>query len=228
MSVSGISSSSLFDTSSQSVQNKMKEIQQEFQQLGQDLQSGNLSAAQSDYATLQQMAPQSSSSTAQGNNPLAQAFQQLSQDLQSGNVSAAQQDYTKIQQDLQSQSGQTHGHHHHHAVEAETPRSISYSSNSARRCSQATFPPPNSCSARCSRTCNKAELLLHRVRHNQRASPSQLERDLRGRKLTGSLAGTRFSGESGDTVSAVRVLKDTSSQPSVVSFQMKLCRHYRT
>ena len=63
MSVSGISSSSLFDYNTQSVQNKMQQFQQEFQQLGQDLQSGNLSAAQSDFATLQQYAPQTNSTS---------------------------------------------------------------------------------------------------------------------------------------------------------------------
>lgn len=110
MSVSGISSSSLFDYSSQSVQNsfqnKGQQIQQEFQQLGEDLQSGNLSAAQSDFATLQQLAPQPNSSSTQSNNPIAQAFKQLTQDLQSGNLSAAQQDFTTIQQDFQNQSSQ--------------------------------------------------------------------------------------------------------------------------
>jgi hypothetical protein len=114
MSVSGISSSNLFDYSTQDVQNKMKQIQQEFQQLGQDLQSGNLSAAQSDFATLQQLAPQNNStSSAQSNNPIAQAFSQLSKDLQAGNLSAAQQDYSTIQQDFQNQAAQMHGHHHH-------------------------------------------------------------------------------------------------------------------
>jgi hypothetical protein len=116
MSVSGISSSSLFNYySTQDVQNKMKQIQQEFQQLGQDLQSGNLSSAQSDFATLQQLMPQNNStSSAQSNNPIAQAFSQLSKDLQAGNLSAAQQDYTTIQQDFQNQAAQMHGHHHHH------------------------------------------------------------------------------------------------------------------
>ncbi len=53
MSLSGISSSNLFSYENQSVQNNMQQFQQEFQQLGQDLQSGNLSAAQSDFTTLQ-------------------------------------------------------------------------------------------------------------------------------------------------------------------------------
>jgi outer membrane protein assembly factor BamD (BamD/ComL family) len=114
MSVSGISGSSFFNYGTQDVQSKMKQIQQEFQQLGQDLQSGNLSAAQADFATLQQLAPQNNStSSAQSNNPIAQAFNQLSQDLQAGNLSAAQQDYSTIQQDFQNQGAQMHSHHHH-------------------------------------------------------------------------------------------------------------------
>jgi outer membrane protein assembly factor BamD (BamD/ComL family) len=120
MSVSGISSSNFSTYSTQDSQNQLQQIQQAFQQLGQDLQSGNLSGAQSDFATLQQLAPQLNSvSSAQSNNPIAQAFAQLSKDLQSGNLSAAQQDFTTIQQDFQNQAqgnqGQTaQGHHHHH------------------------------------------------------------------------------------------------------------------
>jgi outer membrane protein assembly factor BamD (BamD/ComL family) len=117
MSVSGISSSSLFNTSG--VQSLFQQFQQTFQQLGQDLQSGNLSAAQSDFATLQNLGSQNSTATSQNNSPIAQAFSQLAKDLQSGNLSAAQQDFSTIQQDFQNQSvqGQTvsaQGHHHHH------------------------------------------------------------------------------------------------------------------
>jgi outer membrane protein assembly factor BamD (BamD/ComL family) len=115
MSVAGISSSNLFNDSRESIQSQM---QQEFAQLGQDLQSGNLSAAQSDFATLTQMGPQStsgtSSTTAASNNPIAQAFAQLSQDLKAGNLSAAQQDFATIQQDMQSNAVQAGGHRHHH------------------------------------------------------------------------------------------------------------------
>jgi hypothetical protein len=109
MSVSGILSSNLFNYQSQSVNNN-QQFKQDFAQLGQDLQSGNLTAAQSDMSTLEQLKPQATTSTQ--NNPVAQAFNQLSQDLQSGNVSAAQQDYTTIQQDIQKHVSQTHHHHH--------------------------------------------------------------------------------------------------------------------
>ena len=118
MSVAGILSSlssNLLDFNNSSVQNKRQQFQQEFQQLGQDLQSGNLSAAQTDFTTLQQSGPQANSSlSTQSNSPIAQDFKQLGQDLQSGNVSAAQQDYAKIQQDFQNQAAGKHAHHHHH------------------------------------------------------------------------------------------------------------------
>jgi hypothetical protein len=130
MSVSGISTSSLYNYSSQNSQNSLQQIQQTFQQLGQDLQSGNLSAAQSDFATLQKLVPglgsttasTTSSTSSQSTSPIAQAFSQLAQDLQSGNLSAAQQDFSTIQQDIQNQAqSETQattqapkGHHHHH------------------------------------------------------------------------------------------------------------------
>ncbi|HEX4783779.1 MAG TPA: hypothetical protein VH350_05520 [Candidatus Sulfotelmatobacter sp.] len=117
MSVSGISNSNLFDSTNQTVQSKMQQFQKEFQQLGQDLQSGNISVAQSDFVTLQQLGSQNSAtatSSAQSNNPLAQAFNQLAQDLKSGNITAAQQDFTQIQQALQNQGSRSHGHHHRH------------------------------------------------------------------------------------------------------------------
>ena len=113
MSVSGISSSSLFNYSNPNIQNNQQQFQQEFQQLGQDLQNGNVTAAQQDFATLQQLGPQVSSTlSAQTSNPMAQALNQLGQDLQSGNASAAQKDYTNLKQDFQNAS-YTRAHHHH-------------------------------------------------------------------------------------------------------------------
>jgi hypothetical protein len=94
------------------------------QKLSQDLQSGNLSAAQSDFATLKAAFSQPAASTgtvstpstsgASTSNPVAQAFNQLAADLQSGNLSAAQKDLSSVQQDLQSQGGPSTNHFHHH------------------------------------------------------------------------------------------------------------------
>ncbi len=107
MSVSGIFSS--LGSSASAISYQLQNSQ--FQQLGQDLTSGNLSGAQSDFATLAQAFTQPSAvSTSSTANPVTQAFQQLSTDLQSGNLSAAQKDYSTIQQDLQSHAAH-HGHH---------------------------------------------------------------------------------------------------------------------
>jgi hypothetical protein len=104
-------SSNLFN--SESVQSQHQQIVQEFQQLGKDLQSGNLSAAQSDFATLQQDVSQTAAaSSTQSANPIAQAFSQLGQDLKSGNLASAQQDYSNIIRDFQKAQTQ----HHHHAA----------------------------------------------------------------------------------------------------------------
>src|SRR5882724_4041457 len=126
MSVSGVSSSDPFQTSvAQAAQTKFQQIQSQFQKLGQDLKSGNLAQAQSDFATLTQGLPSRQQSTAAATtatagatttptNTLAKAFQTLGQDLQAGNLSAAQADFATIQQDVQQKSGQPQGHHHHH------------------------------------------------------------------------------------------------------------------
>lgn len=116
MSVSAITSNS-----SSSAQETLQLAQQEFQQIGQALQAGNLSAAQSDFVTLQSTVAKAGSSATQSSSPIQQEFSQLSDDLQSGNLSAAQQAYTQIQQTLlanatSSQQGTKveGGHHHHH------------------------------------------------------------------------------------------------------------------
>ena len=125
MSVSGVSSSDPLRTSvAQGALNKFQQIQTQFQKIGQDLQSGNLTQAQADFTTLSQQLPssqQAANSTTTGpTSTLAKAFQTLGQDLQAGNLAASQADFAAIQQDTQQQrSGQTHGHHHHHHGGAE-------------------------------------------------------------------------------------------------------------
>ena len=134
MSVSGISSNNLFElleaqnsqslgTQSQSSQNStVQQIGDDFTQLGQDLQSGNLAQAQQDFATLSTALSSSqstpSSTSASSTNPIQQAFSALQQDLQNGNLSGAQQDFAALQQGLQ-QAGTQHHHHHHHGGDSQ-------------------------------------------------------------------------------------------------------------
>ena len=124
MSISGLTNSALDSllSAAQSTQNgqgALQRLEAEFRQLGQDLQTGNLTQAQEDYTTLSQnfqnaQNTTSASTTAANSNPITQAFAALSQSLQSGDLSAAQQDYATLQQDIQQQgAGQVHPHHHH-------------------------------------------------------------------------------------------------------------------
>jgi hypothetical protein len=120
MSISGIFSRDPLHTSAaQGAQNKFQQIQTQFQKIGQDLRSGNLTQAQADYITLSQQLPggqQAGSSTSAGaTSSLAKAFQTLGHDLQAGNLAASQADFAAIQQEAQQQSSSnTHGHRHHH------------------------------------------------------------------------------------------------------------------
>ena len=106
--IAGVSPNSFYNPG---MLNRMQQIQQEFQQLGKDLQTGNLAAAQTDFAALQQMDPQAAPTASTAGNPIAQAFGQLAQDLQAGNLSGAQQDFVNLQQDFQGLAGTGHRHH---------------------------------------------------------------------------------------------------------------------
>ena len=141
MSVASIASTALTSLlnvtpNSKSSHGNFQQIQSEFQQLGKDLQAGNLTQAQQDYATLSQNFPNaqtSTATTASNSNPIAQAFTALSQDLQNSNLSAAKQDYANIQQDFQQQqqgANQVHHHHHHGGGGSQQSNEISQALNS--------------------------------------------------------------------------------------------------
>jgi outer membrane protein assembly factor BamD (BamD/ComL family) len=114
MSIAGILASSFLAGGGPSAaQNKPQRIQQDFQQLGQDLKSGNLTQAQSDFSTLQQDLKQGSVSghhtrhqrPVLSQDPVQQSstpslFAQLGGALQSGNLTAAQKAYATLQQDF--------------------------------------------------------------------------------------------------------------------------------
>jgi hypothetical protein len=119
MSVAGISSSGFYSTEAPPI--NMQQLRRAFQKLGQDLPWGSLSAAQSDFATLQQLQPQGSrAASSKSNHPIAQAFSQLSKGLQSGNLSAAQHASPAIAQARQSQAA--HGRHRHTRGSGSVPR----------------------------------------------------------------------------------------------------------
>src|SRR5690349_11494920 len=89
-------------------------MRQNFQQLTQAIQSGDLSSAQTAYASLIQALPNQGANAANGaagqNNPFQQAIQSIGSALQSGNISGAQQALQAFQSQMK---GAHHGHHHH-------------------------------------------------------------------------------------------------------------------
>jgi len=101
MSVSAVSST---DGSYQTnLQTAFTQVQNDFNQLGQALQSGDLAGAQSAFATLQQdiqNASQSQSGQQQSN------WSALANALQSGDLAGAQKAFAALQ---------TNHHHHHHS-----------------------------------------------------------------------------------------------------------------
>jgi outer membrane protein assembly factor BamD (BamD/ComL family) len=111
MSISALSSSLISDLSQQ-WQNPFRQIKQDYNELASALQSGNLSDAQSAYASIQQLvsAHQNSSNSntsSSASNTIQTDFAALGQALQSGSLSQAQSAFSQLQSDLQTalQSG---------------------------------------------------------------------------------------------------------------------------
>ncbi len=122
MSVSSVSNTlAQYPPTSQNLPSK--QFQQQFQQLGQDLQSGNLSGAQAIFNHLPK--PGHGQSSSQGGTPIEQEFSSLGQALQSGNLSAAQQDYTQIQHRIESRFNQGSEPAQPVAVQPASPTKIS-------------------------------------------------------------------------------------------------------
>jgi len=112
MSVSAISTNSLVQSSNQNTPITLQQFQKEFQQLGSDLQNGNLSTANQEFSSLQALVP-GSNSASQAQSPVVQNFNQLGRDIQSGSLPAAQQDYGTLKTDL-NKIALNHSHHRAH------------------------------------------------------------------------------------------------------------------
>ncbi|MGB7553330.1 MAG: hypothetical protein WBM04_03100 [Candidatus Korobacteraceae bacterium] len=106
MSVLGIASTALSQLGN--IQSKFQGVQSEFKTLGQDLQAGHLTQAQTDFVTLSQSV---TSQLSGSNSPFAKAFNAVGQALQSGDLSAAQQAFSAISPG--GTAAQSVRHHHH-------------------------------------------------------------------------------------------------------------------
>ena len=74
------------------LQNQYQRVHNQFKQLGQGLQAGALTKAQTDFVTLSQ----SAASQLSGSSPLAQALNNVDTALRSGDLSAAQQAFALV------------------------------------------------------------------------------------------------------------------------------------
>jgi hypothetical protein len=108
MSISSVTSSLATGLSQANPPNLFKQLQQDFKQLNESLQSGDLSGAQQAYTSIQKLMgndvtasqTQASGSTA---NPVQNDFAAPGQALQSGDLSTTQSAFTQLQQNLQAQ-----------------------------------------------------------------------------------------------------------------------------
>ena len=108
-------------------------LRQAFGQLTNALQSGDLSAAQSAYASLSQAAG------GDPNSPFAQALSQCDA-LQSGDIGKAQAALTTLQQQMQAMKGAHHHHGHHHASGSDPSQSTSTPASTSSDPTASTSP----------------------------------------------------------------------------------------
>jgi hypothetical protein len=116
MSVASIGLDQSQSVGSTSVRSSIHQAHQDFDQLYQALQSGNLSAAKQAYSSFQQIqaglatpstAPATNATANTATNPVAADWSALGQTLQSGSLSSAQDALSKLGQDAQA-AWQTH------------------------------------------------------------------------------------------------------------------------
>lgn len=117
MAVSGIFANNAINQTGNS--QKFRQVKDDFQQLGQALQSGDLNMAKQAFAALQQFMPNLSSASPsqkgqQGSqNPLLADLSAVGKALQSGDLAAAKSAFAKLRQNVQSVSRKGHHHGHH-------------------------------------------------------------------------------------------------------------------
>jgi len=128
MSISGVASNTNGNVAD--TQNKFKQMKDDFQKLGQALQSGDLSSAQQIFSSLQQLLPNSSGSQTQNSSQgtLSNDVNAIGQALQSGDLSQAQDAYAVLQKDMQAAHK---GHHHHRHKVDDSQNSGSSSTGSS-------------------------------------------------------------------------------------------------
>ena len=113
---------------------------QDFQSLRSALQTGDLTAAQQAFSSLQKDIQNTSQVAGTANNPpeqptspsqIGKDFQALQTALQSGDLSTARSAFETLKQDLQSANSAQRAHHHHHGHKSGNTPSTSSQNPSA-------------------------------------------------------------------------------------------------
>ncbi|MBI1244413.1 MAG: hypothetical protein GC202_05355 [Alphaproteobacteria bacterium] len=122
-----------------------RQRQNDFQALGNALQSGDLDAAQKAFAQLQADAPPpgqassgSTASTSSAADKLKQDFQTLADALKAGNLDDAKTAFQQLQDDAKA-ARQAHGHGHHHRAEQAQSGEAANSNGAAASGQPASF-----------------------------------------------------------------------------------------
>lgn len=125
MSIGSVSSSA----TPYSTSNTQRPQNQDLMNLGKALQSGNLTAAQSAFASFQQNLPGTSSvGPFSSTGTLGTDVKSLQSALQSGDVSEAQQAFSKLTTDLRSMHP-AHAAHHRQTISASASSAMTTSSD---------------------------------------------------------------------------------------------------
>lgn len=135
MSISGVSSASFsYPTSASNSQRPKNPLSD----LDNALQSGNLSDAQSAFATFQQGLQNSSNNPISSNKTLSSDVQSIQSALQSGDMSSAQQAFSKLTTDMRAARPHGGGHHHGGGMPPMPPSSSTDSTSSTSSTNSST------------------------------------------------------------------------------------------
>jgi hypothetical protein len=129
MSLAGISSTSI--AAQPGLLGAFQQRRNDFQQLAQSLQSGDLAAAKAAFTNLSNLSQNSRLGGQSSTSQIGQEFAAVGKALQSGDLAGAQQAFATFQQDVKSafqqgfqnsqsqhaqQQSSVHHHHHHHGA----------------------------------------------------------------------------------------------------------------
>lgn len=119
MSISSVSTSQ--STSQAYMQNDRAQFKQDFQDLSQALQSGDMSAAQDAMSKIQQLQQNKTGGTKGAQGAFSQDLETLASAISSGDLEASKNAFSTLQQNMQTHKG---GHHHSHSSQGAQTMSV--------------------------------------------------------------------------------------------------------